>query len=101
MDVRRLARKERADFAAFLATLSAQQWQAPTLCASWRVRDVVAHVISYDDLDTRALLTLTARSQLRPSRVNAAAMARYNTPSPEQLLALLTDHLQPGAFPRR
>jgi len=49
VDVRRLAREERADFAAFLATLSPQQWQAPTLCAAWRVRDVVAHVISYDD----------------------------------------------------
>jgi uncharacterized protein (TIGR03083 family) len=59
------------------------------------VRDVVAHVISYDNLNTRALLTLAARSQLRPSQVNAAALARYNTHSPGQLLALLTDHLQP------
>jgi hypothetical protein len=56
VDVRRLARQERADLAAFLATLSPQQWQAPTLCASWRVRDVVAHVISYGDLPTRGLL---------------------------------------------
>ena len=44
VDVRRLARDERADLAAFLATLSPRQWQAPTLCARWRVHDVVAHV---------------------------------------------------------
>ena len=95
VDVRRLAREERADFAAFLATLSPQQWQAPTLCTRWRVRDVVAHVISYDDLDTRGLLACLVHGRLRPSQVNAAALARYDAHSPEQLLALLADHLRP------
>jgi uncharacterized protein (TIGR03083 family) len=73
VDVRRLARDERADFAAFLATLSPRQWQAPTLCARWRVRDVVAHVISYGELDARGLLAHVVRGQFRPDRVNAAA----------------------------
>jgi uncharacterized protein (TIGR03083 family) len=50
VDVGRLARDERADMAAFLGTLSPRQWQAPTLCGNWQVRDVVAHVISYDEL---------------------------------------------------
>lgn len=99
MDVRRLAREERADFAAFLATLSPQQWQAPTLCAAWRVRDVVAHVISYDDLGARDLLQLAAQGRLRLGRVNAAALARYDTCSPEQLLALLADRPQPRGVP--
>lgn len=100
MDVRRLAREERADFAAFLATLSPQQWQAPTLCTAWRVRDVVAHVISYDDLGARDLLLLGARGRFRLGRINAAALRRYDTRSPEQLLALLADHPQPrGVVP--
>jgi uncharacterized protein (TIGR03083 family) len=99
MDVRRLAREERADLAAFLATLSPQQWQAPTLCAGWRVRDVVAHVISYDDLDTRHLLAYVIQGRLRLGRVNAAALARYSTRSPEQLLALLTNHPQSRGVP--
>jgi uncharacterized protein (TIGR03083 family) len=98
VDVRRLARAERADFAAFLATLPPQQWQAPTLCAGWRVRDVVAHVLSYDHLDTRGLLALAVRGRFRPSRVNALTLARYTTHTPEQLLALLTDHGQPGGL---
>lgn len=76
VEVRRLARGERADFAAFLATLTPQQWQAPTLCAGWRVRDVVAHVISYDNLAARSPLTLAARGRFRVSRINAAALAR-------------------------
>ena len=99
MDVKRLLREERADFAAFLSTLTPQQWQAPTLCAQWRVRDVVAHVISYDNLGPRSLLALAAQGRFRLSRINAAALARYDTRSPEQLLALLNDHLQPRGQP--
>ena len=95
MDVRRLAREERADFAAFLATLSPQQWQAPTLCTAWRVRNVVAHVISYDDLGARDLLLLGAQGWFHLGRINAAALRRYDTHSPEQLLALLAGHPQP------
>jgi hypothetical protein len=94
-----LAQDERAEFAVFLATLSPRQWQAPTLCAGWRVRDVVAHVISYDELDVRGLLAHVVRGRFRPARVNPVALAGYNTRSPEQLLALLTDHLQPRGLP--
>jgi uncharacterized protein (TIGR03083 family) len=99
VEVRRLLREERADFAAFLATLPAEQWLAPTLCPQWRVRDVVAHVISYDDLHMRSLLTLAARGRFRVSRINAVALTRYGTHSPQQLLALLTDRLQPRGLP--
>ena len=99
MDVRRLARDERADFAEFLVTLSPQQWHAPTLCARWRVRDVVAHVISYDDQGNRALVALAAQARFRPGRINDMALARYDRHSPEQLLELLADHLQPRGVP--
>ncbi len=99
LHARRLACDERTDLAAFLATLSARQWQAPTLCEQWRVRDVVAHVISYDDLDPRGLLALAARGRFQITRINAAALARYAASSPKQLLALLTDHLQPRGVP--
>jgi hypothetical protein len=79
-------RDERADLAALLATLSPRQWQAPTLCAGWRVRDVVAHVVSYDDLDARGLMARLVRGRFRPGRVKAATLARYDWHSPEQLL---------------
>lgn len=90
-----LAHNERADFAALLGTLSAQEWEAPTLCTGWRVRDVVAHVISYDDLNVRTLLRRLVQGRFRLDRINAATLAEYNERSPEQLLALLQAHLQP------
>jgi uncharacterized protein (TIGR03083 family) len=95
VDVRRLARDERADFAAFLATLPPRQWDAPTLCAGWRVRDVVAHVIGYDELDARGLLGCVVRGRFWSSRVNAVVLQRYGSCSPEQLLGLLRADLEP------
>lgn len=97
--MRRLAREERADFAAFLATLPPPQWQAPTLCAGWRVRDVVAHVIGYDELGPRDLLGHAVRGWFRVDRINAAALARYRTCTPDELLGLLTAHLEPQGLP--
>jgi uncharacterized protein (TIGR03083 family) len=99
VDVRRLARDERADFAAFLATLPPPQWRAPTLCAEWRVRDVVAHVISYDGLGPRELLGYAVRGRFWSSRINAIALARYQALTPEELLALLTARLEPRGLP--
>ncbi len=99
VDVRQLARDERSDLAAFLATLTPQQWDATTLCARWRVRDVVAHVMSYDDLEAGALVAVVAQARFRPGRVNDAALSRYSKHSPEQRLALLNDHLQPRGVP--
>ncbi len=38
-------KKCRLDLADFLKTLNEEQWNTPSLCANWRVRDVVAHVV--------------------------------------------------------
>jgi uncharacterized protein (TIGR03083 family) len=35
---------ERRSLAAVLADLSPEQWETPSLCSEWRVRDVAAHV---------------------------------------------------------
>lgn len=37
-------RRERERLAALLADLSAEQWDTPSLCEGWRVREVVAHI---------------------------------------------------------
>ena len=53
-DLRRHAADERADLLALLEQLSPQQWEAASLCPAWRVRDVVTHVFSYDELSSAA-----------------------------------------------
>lgn len=44
VDVRTEIAAERSELADVLDTLTEQQWDAPTLCKGWRVRDVVAHM---------------------------------------------------------
>ena len=48
---------------------------------------------------TRGLLAHVVRGRFRPDQVNAAAVARYDARTSEQLLALPTDHLQPCGLP--
>ncbi|MEV4148438.1 maleylpyruvate isomerase family mycothiol-dependent enzyme [Amycolatopsis sp. NPDC049691] len=42
--IRDLIAAERRELAALLGDLSAAEWASPTLCAGWRVPEVVAHV---------------------------------------------------------
>ena len=95
MDAMALARDERADLADLLATLSEEQWVAPTLCAGWTVRDVVAHVVSYEELDRWGLVRRFADGRFAPNRVNAVGVRAYLGHDPEDLLALLRRSLTP------
>ena len=94
-DFMALAHDERAEFAALLRELTPEQWEAPTLCTEWPVRDVVAHVISYEELDARGLLRRYLRGRFVPRRVNAVGVADYAGHRPEQLVEVLERHLRP------
>ncbi|ATY13694.1 maleylpyruvate isomerase family mycothiol-dependent enzyme [Amycolatopsis sp. AA4] len=96
MDVRTLAREERADFADFLETLTPDQWDRPTLCAGWNVRSVVAHVVSYDELSGRQLAQRFVRAGLSLRRCNEIGLAEYRGRAPEELIGVLRRHPQPG-----
>jgi uncharacterized protein (TIGR03083 family) len=56
-----LAVEERTDLAAFLETLRPQEWHAPSLCEGWTVKDVVAHMVSYEDLTLFGLMKRFAK----------------------------------------
>jgi uncharacterized protein (TIGR03083 family) len=88
-----MARAERADFADFLATLTPQDWAKPSLCTRWTVKDVVAHVISYEELGAAGLLKRFAKGWV--VRANQVGVDEFATLSPQQLLDFLRDHLTP------
>ena len=88
-----MARAERNDLASFLATLTPQQWSTPTLCAGWTVKDIVAHMISYEDLDIVGLLKRFVKGRI--VRANQVGVDEFAALSPEQLIAFLRDHIQP------
>lgn len=95
MDVMALARAERSDLADFLSVLSPRQWESPSLCAGWSVREVVAHIVSYEEHGPADLLKRLARTRFRPQRLNEAALADYRDKGPDELLEFLRDHLEP------
>ena len=98
MSVIHLARAERADLLAFLADLTPQQWDTPSLCEGWRVRDVVAHMISYEGLRRREVFGRLARGRFQLGRVNAVSVAEMRDPGPDELLALLEQRLEPSGL---
>jgi uncharacterized protein (TIGR03083 family) len=94
-DLTSLARDERADFVDLLEQLPPQQWDHPTLCRFWRVRDVVAHVFSYDDLSPADLGRAFLRGGFSLNRVNAVVLAEHADKPPAELVALARRSLQP------
>ncbi|MER5392212.1 maleylpyruvate isomerase family mycothiol-dependent enzyme [Saccharopolyspora sp. NPDC002686] len=101
MDVKQFAGQERLEFAEFLATLSEQEWSAPTLCSGWSVHDVVAHALSYEELDGRAAVRRVAKGLLVPSRINELGVVEYRKRSPEELVALMRASRQPRGLTAR
>lgn len=92
-----LARDERTDLAAFLAALTPEQWQTESLCTGWTVKDVVAHVVSYDELSPAGLLKRFAKG--RVVHANEVGVAEYSTMSTDELLEFLSRHLRPKGLP--
>jgi uncharacterized protein (TIGR03083 family) len=92
-DLMAMAREERADLAQFLATLRPEDWNAPTLCTRWTVKDVVAHVISYEELGALGLVKRFAKGWI--VRANQVGVDEFAALSPQQLLEFLRSHLQP------
>ncbi|HET6731715.1 maleylpyruvate isomerase family mycothiol-dependent enzyme [Mycobacterium sp.] len=90
-----LAREEREEFAALLEGLTPQQWESPTLCEKWRVRDVVAHVIGYDPLSRLHLMRRMAKGLVTRGGANAVGVADYVDKSPEELTALVRQYAVP------
>lgn len=92
MDIRGLLAAERAELVELLRTLTDEQWEAPSLCGGWRVREVVGHMLH----DTIALSTYTAicvRHGLRVNRVNDSLAAKAASLPP----AAMVDRLEATA----
>jgi uncharacterized protein (TIGR03083 family) len=90
-----MARDERAELVDLLLALAPKQWDAPTLCSEWRVRGVVAHMASYNELNTLGLVGRFLRTGLIPGGANALGVGAYTDRSPDELTALAKNNLQP------
>jgi uncharacterized protein (TIGR03083 family) len=67
---------ERESLLALLETLTPVEWNTQSLCAEWRVRDVVGHLVSETTLSIPTLVTGTVRSGFRINKFIATDARR-------------------------
>ena len=94
----RMAVQERRELIHLLGTFSSEKWDAPTLCSQWSVRDVFAHVFSFDKLSYPQLVARFLRGGLGPARINAIGVAAAASRNTDQLIAAAQDNLQPDGL---
>lgn len=92
-DLMDLATAERRDLAAYLRTLTDADWNAESLCAGWSVKDVVAHVVSYEELGVAGLLKRFVKG--RVVHANDVGVREFAGATPADLLDFLEGHLRP------
>jgi len=98
MSVMAQARAEREDLLELLEGLPPEQWETPSLCEGWTVRDVVTHVLSYEGLGPRELASRFAAGFFLVDRVNAVGLRANADRTPAQLVELLRAHLTPSGL---
>ena len=81
--------EERVALASRLDALDAGAWEQPSLCAGWRVRDVVAHLVWLAEASRPSVVRDVAR-ELRPPETAIARVARrLGDEEPRALVARL------------
>jgi uncharacterized protein (TIGR03083 family) len=95
---------QRAELAEMLAGLAPEQWDAPTLCAGWRVREVVAHVTYPFRASLPRFLMDFARAGADFDRMADRVARRDAAASSARLLAAVRDNVEhpwspPGGGP--
>lgn len=75
--------QERAALGELLRTLTPEQWEHPSLCRGWSVRDVAAHVIAWPDTTLRQALAIGLRARGNFNRmIHDEAQRRSSRPTP-------------------
>lgn len=85
-------RSLRLRIADLLESLTAEEWDAPSLCRGWRVRDVAGHVAVVPTVTTRRMLAVAPRARFNANRINTLIAAQEGSRRPEEIVALLRQH---------
>ncbi|MBL1079275.1 maleylpyruvate isomerase family mycothiol-dependent enzyme [Nocardia sp. 2] len=78
--------RERRELVELLRTLTPEQWQTESLCAGWRISDVVAHLL-YEATPPARYVGELIRARGSVDRHNEHYIARGRTMTTEELLA--------------
>jgi len=104
MDAWEMVRDERIELADLADTLTAEQWDTPSLCTRWRVRDVVAHVIEAATVTKGQMVAGAFRAGFRINTMLDRQARRLGASPTEELARSLrataaSRNLPPGVKP--
>jgi uncharacterized protein (TIGR03083 family) len=82
----------RIRIADLLESLLPEEWDAPSLCRGWRVRDVAGHVAVVPTITTWHMLSVAPRARFDPNRINTLIATQEGSRRPDEIIALLRQH---------
>ena len=82
----------RLGIADLLDTLTPAEWDAPSLCRGWRIRDVAGHLAIIPTITTWDLLAAAPRAGFNLHRVNTAVAVKHGSARPEAIVAAIREH---------
>jgi uncharacterized protein (TIGR03083 family) len=90
---------ERSDVHEFLASLAPPQWEEPSLCEGWRIRDVAVHLLvdePVQQLGVARAVAKAARFRFSIHRINAWWITRNRDRPISTILEAFEGDWQPG-----
>lgn len=94
-----LVATERRELVEFLRTLSDEEWETPSLCSGWRVRDVVAHLL-YDVTSPLTYANAVRRARGSVDDINNLLVDDQRSTSRQRLTERLESSVGRGPFAR-
>jgi uncharacterized protein (TIGR03083 family) len=85
-------RTMRLGIADLLESLSLAEWNAPSLCRGWRVRDVAGHLSLVPTITTWEMVSVAPRAAFNPNRINTFLAIRYGSRPPDEIVAKIREH---------
>ncbi len=82
----------RLTIADLLDELAPEEWQHPSLCKGWRIRDVAGHVSLVPTITTGEMLRAAPRAGFDPNRINTLLARRYGDLPTADIVARLREH---------
>ena len=98
MEPKELFLEERDAIVQTLRSLTPQQWDAPSLCDGWRVRDVAGHLVTGLEMSLPKVLAKTAGAGFNINKASAKAAVEAGSRPVEQLTQKLESTSELSGF---